>query len=735
VSAAACVLVVFGAASASAAKPVLSGGQAMASGQSAAATAGLSWGNGVEASLPANAATTGQEAFVNSVSCSSVGNCSAVGSYYDDSGPPNGNEQGLLLTETGGSWGTGVEAVLPANANPTSPEAGLYSVSCASAGNCSAIGGYVDSLGYHQGLLLTETAGIWSAGVEASLPGNAVSRQWVELGSVSCASAGNCTAVGSYFDGPGDTQGLLLTETAGSWATGLEATLPANAATTLDLAQLNSVSCPSAGNCTAVGNYYDSSQASQGLLVSETAGSWAAGVEASLPANASTAQFSSLTGLESVSCSSAGNCSAVGQYNAGSAAYEIEGLMLTETGDSWATGVEAALPANATMPNPEVELHSVSCPSAGNCSAVGRYYDSSDAQGLLLSETAGSWATGVEALPANAAATAQSGIPPALGLLSVSCASAGNCAAVGSHYTSNGNLLGVLLTEEGGNWATGTVASLPPNSGLFSEFLSVSCPSAGNCAAGGYYGASSGREGLLTGDSPPMVRLDISKNGTGSGTVSSVPVGIDCGPTCSASLDAGSLTLTATPSPGSRFSGWSGGGCSGTNSCQTDIVNDQVVTATFTAVVKLDISKNGTGSGSVSSDPPGISCGTACSGSFDSGSSLKLFAIPRPGSRFSGWSGGGCSGTGTCQMNDLVSDQAVTAAFTLLPSCVVPKLQDKPLQAAKHAITTHNCAVGRIKHGTSPTTKRGHVISQTPKPGRRLHHGARVNLVVSKGRR
>src|SRR5437764_13070525 len=88
------------------------------------------------------------------------------------------------------SWATGVEASLPANAGSI-PDVALNSVSCAAAGNCSAVGKYVDSSSNVQGLLLTETAGTWATGIEASLPANAASNPVVFLGSVSCASAGN----------------------------------------------------------------------------------------------------------------------------------------------------------------------------------------------------------------------------------------------------------------------------------------------------------------------------------------------------------------------------------------------------------------------------------------------------------------------------------------------------------------------------------------------------------------
>ena len=107
----------------------------------------------------------------------------------------------------------------------------LELVSCVSAGNCTAVGD--GSSGHKPVLLLTETSGKWAAGVEARLPADVGKRQFFQLLSMSCASAGNCTAVGDYTAGPSHEQGLLLTETSGRWATAVEAPLPANAATPL----------------------------------------------------------------------------------------------------------------------------------------------------------------------------------------------------------------------------------------------------------------------------------------------------------------------------------------------------------------------------------------------------------------------------------------------------------------------------------------------------------------------
>ena len=162
--------------------------------------------------------------------------------------------------------------------------------------------------------------------------------------------------------------------------------------------------------------------------------------------------------------------------------------------------------------------------------------------------------------------------------------------------------------------------------------------------------------------------LTVTKAGTGSGTVVSSPPGIDCGSQCSASFGTGStVTLTAIPDvPGfSSFDGWSGAGCSGTGTCVVTMDAARDVTATFGGlpVETLTVTKTGTGSGTVTSSPLGIDCGTQCSASFLDAATVTLTAGTLGYSRFDGWSGEGCSGTGTCVVT-MDAARAVTATFT-----------------------------------------------------------------------
>lgn len=86
----------------------------------------------------------------------------------------------------------------------------------------------------------------------------------------------------------------------------------------------------------------------------------------------------------------------------------------------------------------------------------------------------------------------------------------------------------------------------------------------------------------------------------------------------------------------------------------------------------LQVARAGTGSGTISSSPSGISCGSACSHAFASGASVVLTATPSAGSKFTGWSGA-CSGTGACKVT-MSAAQSVTASFALVRTLRVTKL-------------------------------------------------------------
>lgn len=158
--------------------------------------------------------------------------------------------------------------------------------------------------------------------------------------------------------------------------------------------------------------------------------------------------------------------------------------------------------------------------------------------------------------------------------------------------------------------------------------------------------------------------LNVSRAGTGSGSVTSSPSGgIDCGTDCIEyypSLSFSTITLTATPDTGSIFTGWSGD-CSGQGTCVLNINANKNVGATFDKPL-LTVLKPGVGTGSVSSSPSGITCGTDCQERYALDTEVTLTAAADSGSTFLGWSGA-CAGSGATCVVKLNDSETVTALF------------------------------------------------------------------------
>jgi uncharacterized repeat protein (TIGR02543 family) len=158
-------------------------------------------------------------------------------------------------------------------------------------------------------------------------------------------------------------------------------------------------------------------------------------------------------------------------------------------------------------------------------------------------------------------------------------------------------------------------------------------------------------------------QLTVSTHGSG-GTVTSTDGGINCPGTCANSYPANTpVTLNAMSAPGWSFAGWSGA-CSGTGSCQVTMTQNQSVTATFTQNPNFfTLSVSVSGNGTVTSTDGDIICPGTCSHTYPGNTQVTLNASPGLGSAFSGWSGGGCSGTGPCIVT-MTQNQSATATFT-----------------------------------------------------------------------
>jgi hypothetical protein len=412
---------------------------------------------------------------VSSVSCASAGNCAAGGSYTDT----HHKGQGFVAGQNNGRWGkaTGLPGLAALN---TGGNAGVSSVSCASAGSCTASGYYVSRDGDWRVFAAGERHGRWSpatevAGVTALSPD-----RYVQVTSLSCAPAGNCAAGGSYIARNDTGQGFVAVEKNGRWGktTGVPGLAALNAG---GAAQVSSVSCAAAGSC-AAGGYYWTNSGQRAFVADERDGRW--GKATALPGLAAL-DTDELSEVTSVSCSSAGSCAAGGDYL--SILHGSQPFVAGERHGRWGKAIQ--LPGLAALNDGGAgEVTSVSCASPGNCTAGGYLGDRGGLQGFVAGERHGRWGTAI--LIPGLAALNKAG---AAEVTSVSCSSAGNCAAggfVAVSYADGDDLdQGFVATERHGSWSKAIevpgLAAL--NTDKDAQVWSVSCAPAGNCAAGGSY--------------------------------------------------------------------------------------------------------------------------------------------------------------------------------------------------------------------------------------------------------
>jgi hypothetical protein len=394
------------------------------------------WGKAIE--VPGSGRlNAGGAAFVGSVSCALPGNCAAGGSYTDGSK----NVQAFVVSETKGAWGKAIEVPGSGRLN-VAGDASVESVSCASAGNCGAGGFYSlpfsPVAGSTQPFVVSERNGTWGKVIKVVGLGNVVE---AGVASVSCSSAGNCGAGGGVEDASFTSRPFVVSQASGHWQKAIElhGTVPLNGGV---IAGISQVSCPSAGNCSAAGTYTDHAGNTQAFVATEVSGHWQRAIE--VPGTAAL-NVGPLAQANSVSCGSPGNCGAGGFYS--SSGVHGQAFVVSQVSGRWQRAIE--VPGTAALnAGGNAQASSVSCGSAGNCSAGGFYTDHRNrGQAFVVREIGGHWLNAIE-VPGTAALNAGGNAR----VTWVSCASAGNCAAGGSYQDRSGHQQAFVVSQVNGHW-------------------------------------------------------------------------------------------------------------------------------------------------------------------------------------------------------------------------------------------------------------------------------------------
>ena len=168
--------------------------------------------------------------------------------------------------------------------------------------------------------------------------------------------------------------------------------------------------------------------------------------------------------------------------------------------------------------------------------------------------------------------------------------------------------------------------------------------------------------------------LAVVTSGDGSGTVTSVPTGIDTadGDTSASFAEGTEIELTAAPDENSDFTGWTGVTCDDGNdadTCTFTFTTSTTVTAAFTPITDtLTVETSGDGTGNVTSTPTGIDLdANASTATFTRGTEIELTATADDGSDFDGWTDVTCNEGNTNEICTftITDNTTVTAQFTV----------------------------------------------------------------------
>ena len=398
------------------------------------------------------------------ITCWSAGNCVAVGDYLDHVGRSKVYDD----TEINGVWQPAADVT---GALAGSSQAEVSDVSCGGANSCVAVG---QSDGY--AFVLSDQAGVWQPATHVTGLG---SGSYATADHVSCSSPDNCVAVGDYSDSDGIGQIFTATETNGVWGRAVQMVGSADLGLSNNgeytQAYPEALSCASATSCVVTGELSDFNNDTTAFLYEEVGGVWQ---PVGMPTGFDTVNGGGDAASTSVSCGAPGNCVLGGwatDNNGIANAFvdeEVNGVWADAHTVSGADALNVGSAQSSGQGSSSgVGVNAISCPAAGQCTIVGSYIDGqSREQSFVASETNGAWSDavatpGLAALNAGASANNEGAVTTEL-----TCASAGNCESVGTFIDGAG--AAQYFTEQEVNGVFAPAALLPGSPSLSSPLLS-----------------------------------------------------------------------------------------------------------------------------------------------------------------------------------------------------------------------------------------------------------------------
>lgn len=344
----------------------------------------------------------------------------------------------------------------------------LKDVSCPSAGNCVAVGAYVNSTSGNTAV----AAQRWNGTSWTPITPPAPAGTYSELQGVSCLSTTNCLAVGSALPAANSARPLIMKWNGSAWSeVSAGSQVPAGFQN-----YLNDISCPTASSCEAVGYSAPASGPTKPLAMHWDGSVWTVRTSA-VPNRSGGEPAQESSSLEAVSCASATSCKAVGKLRSSvGGTVAMRPVLERLSGSEWLTETADLTQPPEMATQSDIWLEGVSCPAANACVAVG-----SAAQGLTAD-------------PRNSFVQRWNGTkwsaewPPTLeeesagpmGLYDISCVSVNSCRAVG--FDRRG------MSWTGSEWRL-QVPKAPADldSSQPAKLNGIACPTTTECHAVGSY--------------------------------------------------------------------------------------------------------------------------------------------------------------------------------------------------------------------------------------------------------
>ena len=160
---------------------------------------------------------------MSAISCPAAGSCVAVGSGDNGAG-----QVPVIATLSSGSWQS-TSPALPPTGETAAPNAWLEGVSCTGVGTCTAVGAYLTNDAKYLGMIQQQTVAGWTP-LLAGGPAGSRTDPGIGLHAVSCVDGFNCQAVGEYAASDGSVRPLLVTLAPGGGVAPLAGPLPPSAA-------------------------------------------------------------------------------------------------------------------------------------------------------------------------------------------------------------------------------------------------------------------------------------------------------------------------------------------------------------------------------------------------------------------------------------------------------------------------------------------------------------------------